>query len=823
MAQRAPHQASTRAGAPPHGRRTSIAFAVAQAMMACIVIGSAIGATPAARAQPAESARAYSIPAGSLTAALNRFGREAGIMLSFSTELTGSLQSAGLSDSYTVSAALSALLAGTSLEAVQQGDGGYLVQRVPRVDRATSSPAASTTLPEVTITAAPSEGDSPFHLRKSMSSGALGAASQLDTPFSTTEVTQEDIEDRQISSTAETFRHDPAVTTQNNVTYTIWGANLTVRGLGLSTDNGWKINGLPVYAMGLDIPYEHLESIQLLKGLTGFMYGFGSPGGVVNLVTKKPGPEAVRSVDIGYRSNSIWTEHVDLSNSYTSGNRLGYRINATHEEGRTYNDGNVNRNSVTLGLASHLTPGLTWSLDILHQERHTTGEISALDTDGYTDTVLPKAISASSARLATQGTFNDTNLTFVSTGFGYQISPDWKFSGKFGRTDLTAAYVKDFNYLSNYSGDYDVYLLGSKNRMENTIWQGLAQGKSKTGSIQHELVFGAERQSLNYDGVANGTSFWKSTGLIGNIYMTNPAAYTGGTPNWQLYRAIDYIQSAVFASDKIGFSQNWSILAGLRYNNYEQTNLSKNGSVSSQYKANDTLTPTVALMYKPSASTTVYGSYVQALESGGIVGASYKNSGEMLSPYKSKQYEFGAKTETDAWSATAALFRIERVAGYDNSQNVYVQNGLVVYQGLELAGSFRPTRNLTAGGGLMLLDPVYKRTGSGGYDGNYVSGTPRVSATAFMKYDVPQVPGLGLYADVKFTGKTYVDDANTLLSESLTLVGLGAAYATRLAGHNVTYRASVSNLNDRKGWTGGSSQIIPLVPRTFTLNAKSEF
>jgi iron complex outermembrane receptor protein len=383
---------------------------------------------------------------------------------------------------------------------------------------------------------------------------------------------------------------------------------------------------------------------------------------------------------------------------------------------------------------------------------------------------------------------------------------------------VTPEYVKDFNYLESTRGDYDVYLLAGKNRMQNMIWQGMLQGKVRTGPFEHKLVFGAERQTLNYDADMGG--FYQYFGA-GNIYADNPVSYTGSVADWQMFRAIEYVQSAFYASDTMTLSRHWSVLGGLRYNNYEQTDLDPDGSISDRYKKNGTLTPTVALMYKPDDATTFYASYVEALESGGIVGSRYANANEMLKPLKSRQYEIGVKHEADYWTASAALFRMERAAAYANAQNYYVQDGLAVYQGLEVSGAIHPVRNLTLGGGLMLLDARFRRGAA--YNGNRISGDPKLVATAYVNYDVPQVPGLGLYADVKFSGKTYADSANTLSNGGQALIGVGASYATRVAGHPTTYQVSINNLTDRRGWVGGSSQILPLSPRTFMLNAKFEF
>jgi len=141
--------------------------------------------------------------------------------------------------------------------------------------------AAEKALPAVRITASQ---DTPLHLNEDVSSGALGTRSQLDTPFSTTIVTDEQLQEMQPAKLGDVFMRDASVSDNSNP-YNAWASYVTVRGMQLDWQNAFKIDGLPFNAYGVTMPYEQLESVQLLKGLSGFMYGFGAPGGIVNYVT----------------------------------------------------------------------------------------------------------------------------------------------------------------------------------------------------------------------------------------------------------------------------------------------------------------------------------------------------------------------------------------------------------------------------------------------------------------------------------------------------------------------------------------------------------
>ena len=173
-----------------------------------------------------------------------------------------------------------------------------------------------------------------------------------------------------------------------------------MRGLQLDWQNGFKIDGLPYIGYGITMPYDHFERVELLKGLSGFMYGFGTPGGVVNYVTKKPTDTPVRSIDVGFRSSGIWSEHVDPGGRFGPDQMFGYRFNAnaTHEEGQARNAGSINRDTLSLALDARLTRDLTCTFETTYQKRRALGQLPSIYTASYTGTSLPATISARAAR-----------------------------------------------------------------------------------------------------------------------------------------------------------------------------------------------------------------------------------------------------------------------------------------------------------------------------------------------------------------------------------------------------------------------------------------
>jgi len=661
-------------------------------------------------------------------------------------------------------------------------------------------------LPAVTVKGK-SQDDTAQHLNTKVSGGALGARTQLDTPFSTTVVKSEELAERQVSKLGDVFALDASVS-DNSGAYSSWASYITVRGLPLDWQNAYRIDGKPFLSYTITLPYEHFEQIELLKGSSGFMYGFGSPGGIVNYVTKKPSDTPVRSIDIGYKSSSLWSEHVDLGGRFGDEGRFGYRLNATHEEGKTFNDGSLRRDSLSLALDARLTRDLSWDFNALYQDRRSTGQTPSIYLGSYVGSSLPSVISGANQTLLGPGQHLTNNLQLYSTGLQYQLAPNWALSTNYSHSTATRSRNEGILFLTNASGDYNDYRSDTREGHRFDQAQALLQGTLRTGAVEHQVVLGASWQKQGNDYSSNAV--YQQIGT-GNLYSQNTNSYFS-TTDFSLYRFSDVTQRAVFASDTVKLSERWSVLAGLRSTNYEQTGYTKNGVV----------TPTLALMFKPAPDTTVYTSYVESLEQGATVGITYANRDEQLAPLKSKQYELGIKTEHDRWSATAALFRIERGAEYANSANVLVQDGQSIYQGLELGASTRLGSQWQLGGNVMVLDGSYERGSS--YQGNRVAGAPDFVAATQLSYAVAQVPGLKLSADAKYTGATMLNASNGLKLPGYALANVGASYTTRIGGYDTTWRVAVNNLANKRYWEFQYENYIkPGDPRTVSVSAKLDF
>lgn len=183
-----------------HLRPSIIALAVSAFAAAAVL--------PATACAQAADTRNFSVAAGSLEDALNRFGRAAGITLSYAPDLTANLRSAGLQGSHTVDGGFTQLLAGSGLEAVRQPNGSYSLRRK------SESQAGDARLHEIEVMAAADRlppAAPGGQVARGARRGVLGNLDVMDTPFNVTSYTAQLIENQQARGLMDVLESDPSV------------------------------------------------------------------------------------------------------------------------------------------------------------------------------------------------------------------------------------------------------------------------------------------------------------------------------------------------------------------------------------------------------------------------------------------------------------------------------------------------------------------------------------------------------------------------------------------------------------------------------------
>jgi len=650
-------------------------------------------------------------------------------------------------------------------------------------------------------------------LGDSVSAGALGRKSELDTPFSTKAVSSDEIEDRLATSISEVLKYDASVTAISPPIST-HPATIQMRGLRLDDLNGYKVNGLANINRGTEMPLEMFESVEALKGLTGYMYGFGSPGGIINYVTKRPTTAKTFSAAMGYQEGGAIKEHIDTGGRLGDDDSFGYRLNLVHEDGNVKQEsGSIKRNAAGLNLEWRVTKDLALTYDAIYQRRHTVGGTDIL-LQGFK---IPAPLDGD-AKLNSVGAGSDVEYTLATTGLEYRLAPNWTANASYRTSDSTRVYKKDQYYLTSNNGDYKDRITSELHGYHFDQVQATVNGQFDVAGLGNEVVIGLMSQNL----VSTSSVVTPKTYMgTGNLYA--PSIISAATVNYSggTYRDETTRQEALFVSDTLTFNDHWMLVAGARYTRFTDNAYSTKGALTASYPADKT-TPTIALMFKPAADTTLYASYVEALEQAASAPTTAVNANQTFAPIKSKQTEAGVKTERSWWNATASLFHIERGAQYTNAANVYVADGQSKYNGLELNSVVQAAKNVSIEGGIMLLDATLEDAAPG-YSGKRAVGAPRRQASIQATWR-EVLPGLALHAGTQYLGQLPVDAANINTLPAYTLFDAGFNYRHRYFGKMISVRANISNIANRKYWTYYQEGYLNIgAPRTASVNVRVDF
>ncbi|MBK0063267.1 MULTISPECIES: TonB-dependent siderophore receptor [unclassified Acinetobacter] len=768
------------------------------------------------------------IPAGNLAQVLNLYALEQGVNIIFDSTLLSGIKSQGIQGSYEINDGFTELLKNTNYQIKQTSNGYRLEKRAVnakkeevvkltplqseanQLKRTGLAGTSGSVLPTITLEA--ENQDAP--LKRINTVGVLGNKSVIDTPYSITTKTAEEIETRQTNSLGKIFVGDPSIVTEVNSYSSGWSTPVSIRGLKLDETNGYKVNGYSVSAWGGEFPVELAQNVMALKGLSGLMYGFATPGGIINYQTKQPTEENLLSTKIGYRSAGILSASLDAGGRVGEDKQFGYRFNIVKEKGETYNGSDADNLATALALDYRILPNLVWKGEILYQDRHLDNEASMFSWWGFEGNKLPKPIDGSDKHIV-KGAFYTIHSALAQTGLYWQINDDWKAEITQARTRNRNFVNKTFAYILNEQGDYSInmYQLGGESVRDTS--QLMISGLFNTGFIKHDLVFGG---SFEKKEMRDGNYNWDANVATGNIYQPQTTYYDKPMDFTQTDSGNIY-QKQVFASDTLSLNDHWQAIIAGRYINY-------NNQANTYQK--EVVTPTYALIYKPIEDWSFYASYSEALEEGKKVtsgsGQQYANEGQYLDPTISKQYEIGTKYQQDRWHASAALYRLERMATIDetvNGQLYLTQNGETVYQGFELMGGYKFTPDLTINAGINLNDPSIEKVSeaNAAIKGKRPSGASKIQAVVQADWNIPYMEGLSVHGDVRHYGDTWYDDENTIKFDDYTLVNIGGGYQTRISNKPVTFRADINNLLNKKYWmNSGAGE-----PITFVLSAKVDW
>lgn len=794
--------------------RAAFAVLAGVSLLAC---STALQAQAPALPRAASGASVF-VPAGSLESGLLSLGRQLNLRMLYPSALTRGKTTAGVSGASSP-AAVSTLLVGTGLSHSFTGTGTVQIFDPSAAVPGASAPAGAIALDTIEVqgqglsTILQNDGLAKDGYRSSTISslGPLGAVAIKDTPFSVSVTPRELIQNIQAQSPDDVFKINPYTRTQTPQV-SGWAPMVNMRGFTTydTAEDGLRRS----YSHATSL--EDKERVEVITGLSGFLYGAAAPAGMVNYVYKRPTFERLNSVTLGTYGAGQAYVHGDFGGRIDEAGKAGYRLNVVKQGGPTaIDDQKIDRLLVSGALDWQITDRLKLEFNA----SHTKYDIDAASSYWFFRAGVPHGRAPDASKNWSQPWIRDEiEKTRLAGRLTYELSDHVTLRAGYAHEWLDRPVQDHTQHSVRSPGEYyQLAIRSGRTKNEFDSAQAFADIKFDTFSVRHKLTVGYHM----YSDRAWGTTYNPNTGYVGPYSMSLPRHIAEpvfpSRASEALYKA-GYVRNQNFViGDQIDFNDRWSALIGATYSRINTQSLASTGLRTQPNYNQGRWSPSASLLFKPASWLTLYGSYIEGLEQGGIAPSTSLNYGTVMAPMVSRQYEVGAKAQVGGVLVTAALFDIAKAYEYENAARLYTQDGRQRNKGIEFTATGKVTDDLTVVGGLTLLDSKIE---GGTFDGKTPMNVAKVLAKLYAEYELPWMRGLFLTGGVYHTGRQWASNANDDRLKSYTTLDLGLRYATQVYGKPLTLRANVSNVTDKNYW---QNTYYLGAPRTVAVSAQMTF
>ncbi len=638
-------------------------------------------------------------------------------------------------------------------------------------------------------------------------------------------------------------------------------------------NNHLFVDGNPV-SPRYRVDVSNIEQVEVVKGPASILHGQVSPGGVINVVTKKPQAEQATSLQLDVGQHGEREVTFDSTGKLNSDNLL-YRTVVAVENSSSFRevsttdgtyDDSVDRLSVSPSLTWLPTDQdeVTFRLSLNDQEQSIDrGTVAVQDANGDIEIAdIPR-----DRRLGTRFDVRDSQDLLAQVDYNRFFSNGWTNRFKIGTfhksfddyqarpaagldPNLNLVAVQESNGLLVRPHDSNMDVTERDFFVSNSL-----DGTFKLGGIDNHLYAGANfyRRGVDHtDGFALTESGTPGILILDfdtiDVFadqqpaLAEPKAQTAVSRNDEVTKETGLsIQNLAELTDQL------NLLTGLRYDYFEReadqtafltalSPLAYQQNATPEHRRvsdnNDNISGQVGLLYKVIPGLSLYSSYSESFQPNYTDITAGVESPETLDPELAKQVEVGVKSQffDDRLRLSLAWYDLERrnVAKADNLQ--LRLNGEEQSQGIELEGSVQVTDGMNVIFSYAHVDAEIVDDGQESLDneGNTPYGVPSDSARVWGTYEFVggSLHGLGLGAGAVYTSSRDGDDANTWEVPSYTVFDAAAWYYVPVSGRSqIKLQAGFKNLTDETYYPANQNAFRITVgePRTFYASARVEF
>jgi iron complex outermembrane recepter protein len=501
-----------------------------------------------------------------------------------------------------------------------------------------------------------------------------------DVPQSVQIVPQQVLRDQQVNRLDDALSNVAGVTPEFSAGPAVY---YKIRGFGLSDSNSSLRNGLPDPGVGDLVELANVDRVEVLKGPASVLFGFGSPGGSINIITKRPSREPFYGIDATVGNYSFYRGEVDLSGPLNDAKTVLYRFNTAYRNSGSFVDSYSSESlsiSPVISVAIGEKTKLNFSADYI--ETRDTGIGFGVPTVG---TIFnnPNGKISRDRNLTEPTDEIDGETTRIGYELEHEFSDDWSLRNAFryGYRSYEATQTRPGSLNSDNRTISRSFELYEQNWTNYTLTTN-AVGNFSTGSVEHQLLFGVDLNRYIGATPRYVSAEAASIDIFDPIYGQPREEF-----NFEASNEATTDSLGIYLQDRVAITENFKVLLGGRFDTFKQTSEDFVANTESSLSDN-AFSPRVGIVYQPILPVSLYASYISSFtpaQGTFLFGSILQND---FKPERGKQYEVGVKADlNNQLSATLAFYDLTRtnvLVTDPNDENLQIQTGEQSSQGIEL-------------------------------------------------------------------------------------------------------------------------------------------
>ena len=656
----------------------------------------------------------------------------------------------------------------------------------------------------------------------SYTTSQASTASKSDVPIkeeaqSVNVVTQQTLADYQVRSLDDAMKFVSGVSQGNTLGNS--RDSLVKRGFGTNDDGSILRDGVRSN-MGHNFSAT-TDRIEVLKGPASMLYGALEPGGLINVISKKP--EYTQSTTL---SGSAYSEGGGTMAVDTTGPQgdtgLAYRLIAERGHEDYWRNYGVNESTL-------VAPSLTWTgdrasltLSYEYNDYSSPFDRGTVFTNGHpADIDYDKRLDERWAK--------SVGIREVATArFEYQLSDDWKTRVTYGwNNDRYSLSIAQPNSLTGNTLRRAANGAHYDDETRYASWDFI--GRQELFGQRHDLLIGADTEASDqFRGKTYRNAAQSGFDITSPVYgrLAEPSLVSAA----QSDLSNQLTSSSLYFKDNWHLDDRWILVFGGRQQHYDQYS---DQGLGSRYTVNrddngDAFVPFLGLVYKATDTLSLYGNYSRSFKPNTEV----DDAGHTFDPEEGRSYEVGAKYDPlPGLNINLALFDIVKknvvTTQTINGVSLSEAAGKVGSQGLELDITGRVAERWD-------LIGTYAYTHTEILDdpddeGHRLANAPKHTASLYLTHHLNVPTEFGAWhtgAGARYIGERAANNANDFWLSSYTVADAFVRWESPLFGYKTSLQFNVDNLFDKQYYpssTGSQLAVNVGEPRTARLSASVTF